>query len=135
MAWYYYLFRRLEHMDPLGKPVEEDNIGSFDDTMSTVEPEVEYEARDPIPGVWEYNPIDEYLWMQQAIENNLANNELMIAIMVQMHHEWGGLADYPPSYVPGQHDEWQPGGLAPVDVRDEILVVLPKQIFSHVEND
>jgi hypothetical protein len=73
--------------------------------------------------------------MQQAIENNLANNELMIAIMVQMHHEWGGLADYPPSYVPGQHDEWQPGGLAPVDVRDEILVVLPKQIFSHVEND
>jgi hypothetical protein len=38
-------------MDPLGKPVEEDNIGSFDDTMSTVEPEVEYEARDPIPGV------------------------------------------------------------------------------------
>jgi len=89
-------------MDPLGKPVEEDNIGSPDDTMSTVEPEVEYEARDPIPGVGEYNPIDEYFWMQQAIGNNLANNELMIGIMIQMHHAygWGGPTDYPPPYVP-----------------------------------
>jgi len=118
-------------MDPLGKPAGEDNIGSPDDTMSTVEPEVEYEARDPIPGVREYNPIDEYFWMQQAIENNLANNELMIAIMVQMHNEygWGGPADYPPLYVPEQHDELQPGGLAPDDARDEILVVPHEQVF------
>jgi hypothetical protein len=69
--------------------------------------------------------------MQQAIENNLANNELMIAIMVQMHNEygWGGPADYPPLYVPEQHDELQPGGLAPDDARDEILVVPHEQVF------
>lgn len=124
-------------MDPLGKPAEDDNIGSPDDTMSIVEPKVEYEARDPIPGVGEYNPIDEYFWMQQAIENNLANNELMIAIMAQMHHEygWGGPADYPPPYVSGQHDELQPGGLVPDEARDEIPLVPTEQIFSDAEND
>jgi hypothetical protein len=108
-------------MDPLGKLAEEDNIGSPDDTMSTVEPEVEYEARDPIPGVGKYNPIDEYFWMQQAIENNLANNELMIAIMVQMHNEygWGGPTDYPPLD----------------NARHEIPVVSPEQVFSDTKGD
>jgi len=51
-------------MDPLGKPAEEDNIGSPDDTMAAVEPIIEYKIRDPISGVGQYDPMDEYFWMQ-----------------------------------------------------------------------
>jgi hypothetical protein len=54
-------------MDPLGKPTEEDNIGSPDDALALVEPVIEYEIRDPIPGLGQYDSVNEYFWMQQAV--------------------------------------------------------------------
>lgn len=57
-------FCKLEQMDPLGKPTEENNIGSPDDTLALVKPVVEYEIRDPIPGLGQYDSVNEYFWMQ-----------------------------------------------------------------------
>jgi hypothetical protein len=71
--------------------------------------------------------MDEYFWMQKAVENNLVNNELMMGLMIQMHHEngWDGPEGYPDLHVPEQHDEGQPRDLAPTDPRDEISLAPP----------
>jgi len=54
--------------------------------------------------------------------SNLINNELMMGLMIQMHHAngWGGPEGYLAPHVLDQHDEGQPEGLAPLDPRDEI---------------
>jgi hypothetical protein len=75
-------------MDQLGKlSVEESNIvSSLENEMTMADPVVEYEIVDPIPELGQFDPLDEYFWMQQAVENNLENNAVMLNYMILTSH-------------------------------------------------
>jgi hypothetical protein len=92
---------------------------------------------DPILELGQYDPVVEYFLVQQAIENNLANNEILLNHMIQMHHAmiWGIQHGDPAPFILGQHVVGQPSELAPIDPRDEIPLAPLEHVFTDAEND
>jgi hypothetical protein len=117
---------------------EADNdVGSPEDTLIVFNLVVEYEVIDLIPELGQHDPVKEYMLVQQAINNNLAINEILLNHMIQKHHAmgWGvQQGDHAP-FILGLHDVGQPGVLAPNDPRDEIHLAPPEHLFSDAEGD
>jgi hypothetical protein len=89
-------------------------------------------ALGPIPlGV--FDPVGEFMLLQQTYFNNQALNEIILDRMAQIHHEMGWdipMEDFAPK------DEHQPEEEeAPFDQAEEIPAAPPMDIFTDDEDD
>jgi hypothetical protein len=89
-------------------------------------------ALGPIPlGV--FDPVGEFMLLQQTYFNNQALNEIILDRMAQIHHEMGW--DIPMEDVALEEEHQPEEEEAPFDQAEEILAAPPMDIFTDDEDD
>jgi len=87
----------------------------------------------PVPlGV--FDPVGEFMLLQQTFINNQALNEVILNRMVQIHQDMGWIIPME-DIAPAHNDEAQPDVVAPIDQAEEIPTAPPKDIFSDTADD